>query len=68
MCAREKKCIFIRYLEYSKGYVLISEHDDGTITELESWDVVFLENEFPSITDVDKDICLYEINPVILIL
>lgn len=50
--ARGKKCIFIRYSKHSKGYVLISECDSGTITELESWDVIFLENECPSITDV----------------
>ena len=62
MGAKGKKCIFIRYPEHSKGYVLIGERDDGTITELESPDVIFLENEFPSITDVDKDIRLYEMN------
>ena len=37
----EKKCIFIRYLEQSKWYVLIDERDDETITELESRYVIF---------------------------
>lgn len=31
-----KKCIFIRYLEHSKGYVFISELEDGSITEIGS--------------------------------
>ena len=33
---RGRKCIFVRYSEHSKGYVLISEDEDGTTTELES--------------------------------
>ena len=58
----QKKCIFIRYPKHSKGYVLIGERDDRIITKLESRDVIFLEKEFPSITDDDKDIRLYEMN------
>ena len=45
---RGKKCIFIRYPEHSKGYVLIGEQPDRTVTEIESRDVVFIEDEFPS--------------------
>ena len=62
MGARGKNIFFIRYHEHSKGYILIGERYDGTITELEPRDVIFLENEFSSITDVDKDIRLYEMN------
>ena len=45
---RGKKCIFIRYLETSKGYVFIGERQDGTISEIESRDATFLETEFPT--------------------
>jgi hypothetical protein len=55
-----KKCIFIRYSEHSKGYVLIGEQPDGSITEVESRDVDFIENEFLSRGEVDKDLTLYE--------
>ena len=42
--------------------MFIGEHDDETITEIESRDVIFLENEFLSISKFDKDIHLYELN------
>ena len=42
--------------------MFIGEHDDGTITEIESRDVTFLKNEFLSISKVDNDIHLYELN------
>jgi transposase InsO family protein len=57
---RGKKCIFIKYSEHSKGYVLIGEQPDGSVTEMESRDVDFIENEFPSRGEVDKDLTLYE--------
>ena len=38
----KKKNIFIRYSEQSKGYVFISEHESGSVTEFESWDITFL--------------------------
>jgi len=31
-----KKCIFICYLSHSKGYVFLGEHEDGSVTEIES--------------------------------
>ena len=37
-----KKCIFIRYSKQSKGYVFIGENKDGTVTEVESRDIVFV--------------------------
>ena len=43
---RGKKCIFIRYLEYSKGYVFLGEEINGSVTEIESRCVVFLEDDF----------------------
>ena len=35
--------------------MFIGEHESGVVTELESQDVNFLENEFPSIKKIDKD-------------
>ena len=58
---RGKKCIFIRYSEHSKGYVFIGEHIDGGMTELESRDVTFIENEFPSKSDIDKSVQIEEL-------
>lgn len=46
--SRGRKGIFIRYPEHSKGYVMICEQPDGVMTEIESRDVEFIENEFPS--------------------
>ena len=55
-----RKCIFIRYTEHFKGYVFISDHEDGTITELESLNATFFEDNFPCISEIDKDLHLYE--------
>ena len=55
---RIRKFIFIRYNEHSKGYV--GEHEDRTVTELESWDVTFLEDDFPCTGEIDRDLHLYE--------
>ena len=57
---RGKKCVFIRYSEHSKGYVLIGEQPDGSVTELDSRDFDFIENEFPNICEVEKNLTLYE--------
>ena len=57
---RGKKCIFIRYSEHSKGYVLIGEQPNGSVIELESCDVDFIESEFPNIGEVEKILTLYE--------
>lgn len=38
---RGRKCIFIKYSKHSKGYVLIGEHYDGSIAEINSRDVDF---------------------------
>ena len=55
-----KKCIFIRYSETSKGFVFIGEKADGSVTELVSRDVVFLEEDFPVRGKVNKDFQFYE--------
>ena len=48
---KTSKKIFIRYLESSKGYVMYGEHSDGGMTEIESRDVNFIENDFPSTSE-----------------
>ena len=55
-----KKCIFIRYSESSKGYIFLGEDINGSITEIESRDVVFLEEDFPRRGEIDKDTHFYE--------
>lgn len=42
--------------------MFIGEHVDGTIAKIESRDVIFLENEFICISEVNKDIHLYDLN------
>lgn len=42
--------------------MFIGEYDDGTLTEIKSRDVTYLENEFLSSLEVDKNIHLYELN------
>ena len=58
---RGRKCVFIRYSEHSKGYVFIGEHEDGIVTELESWDATFLKDDFPCTGEIDRDLHFYEI-------
>ena len=59
---RGKKCIFIQYSENLKGFVFIGEDFNGRITEIESRDVTFLEDQFLVKDDVDKSHHLYEID------
>ncbi|KAK9108126.1 hypothetical protein Syun_024137 [Stephania yunnanensis] len=58
---RGKKSIFIRYSEHSKGYVFIGEHSSGSITEFESRDATFMENDFPTKGEITQSLSLYEI-------
>jgi hypothetical protein len=51
---RANKCIFIRYSNESKGYVMLGEHPNGGVTEIVSRDVKFMENDFPSRRDVGQ--------------
>ena len=55
-----RKCIFIRYSEHFKGYVFIGEHEDGIVTKLKSQNVTFLEDDFPCMGEIDRDLHLYE--------
>uniref|UniRef100_A0A2N9FM86 Integrase catalytic domain-containing protein n=1 Tax=Fagus sylvatica TaxID=28930 RepID=A0A2N9FM86_FAGSY len=58
---RARKHIFIRYSDSSKGYVMYGEHPNGGMTEIESRDIDFIETDFPSIGDANKDLDLYEL-------
>ena len=57
---RGKKCIFIRYFELSKGFMFVGEEADRRMTEIESRDVVFLEEDYPTRGKIEKDFQLYE--------
>ena len=41
--------------------MFIGEHIDGGMTELESRDVTFIENEFPRKGDIDKSVQIEEL-------
>uniref|UniRef100_A0A2N9FVA6 Integrase catalytic domain-containing protein n=1 Tax=Fagus sylvatica TaxID=28930 RepID=A0A2N9FVA6_FAGSY len=57
---RANKCVFIRYSDEFKGYVMLGEHPDGGVTEIMSHHVEFMENDFPSRGDVGQSLELYE--------
>ncbi|GAV76144.1 hypothetical protein CFOL_v3_19619 [Cephalotus follicularis] len=58
---RARKHIFIRYSDSSKGYVMYGEHPDGGgMTEVESRDVIFLENEYPNLGETSKNLNRFE--------
>ena len=52
--------VFIRYPEHSKGYVMFGEHLNNGVTEVDFRNVEFLEDEFPSVSEIKKDLKLYE--------
>ena len=58
---RARKHTFIRYPKGSKGYVMFCKHPDRGKTEVDSRDVNFIENDFPSISDVNESLDLYEL-------
>ena len=61
-----KKCIFIRYSESSKGYIFLGEDINGSVTETESRDVVFLEEDFPGQGEIDRDTHFYEMKDLVV--
>jgi len=44
--------VFLWYAEHAKGYVIYGEHSNGGITDVDSSNVDFLEDEFPSIGEI----------------
>ena len=63
---RGKKCIFMRYSELFKGFVFVGEKADGRVTEFESQDVVFLEDDYTTRGEIDKDFQFYEMEDPII--
>ena len=57
---RANKCVFIRYSDESKRYVMLGEHPDGGVTKIVSRDMEFMENDFPSRGDEGQSLELYE--------
>ena len=53
--------VLIRYPVHSKGYVMYWEHPNGSMTEIESRNIDFLEDEFPSVGEIKQDLQLYEL-------
>ena len=53
--------VFIRYAAYSKAYVMYGEQPNGDMTEIEFCNVDFLEDEYPSVGEIKKDLELYEL-------
>lgn len=59
--ALEKKVYLYKILKIFKGYVLLGEHSNGIVTEKESHNVDFIDNEFSSRDKVDRSLKLHEI-------
>ena len=59
---RAHKCIFIRHSNELKDYVILGEYPDGSVTEIKSQDVNFLEGKFPRRGEVDRNLGFYEMN------
>ena len=55
-----KKCIFTRYSKSSKGYIFLGEDINGSVIEIESGDVVFLQKDFLGQGEIDRDTHFYE--------
>ena len=53
--------VFVRYSEHSKGYVMFEEHLNGGIMEIDSRNIEFLDDEFPRVGEIKKDLKLYEL-------
>jgi len=58
---RATKMVFIWYPDQSKGYAMYGEHPNGGMTEVDSRNVDFLEDEFPSISEIKNDLASYEL-------
>ena len=58
--SKGKKCIFIRYSELFKGFVFVGEEANRRVTKSESRDVVFLEEDYHTRGEIDKDFQFYE--------
>ena len=53
--------MILRYPKHYKGYIMFGEHPNGSMTEIDSRNVEFLDDEFPSINKIKKDLAFYEL-------
>jgi len=53
--------VFIRYLPQFKRYVMYRERPNGGITEIDSCNVNFLEDELLTVGEVKKNVALFEL-------
>ena len=53
---RATMLVFHKNSTHSKGYVMYEEHPSDGMTEIESRNVDFLEDEFPTIGETKKDL------------
>jgi len=60
---RDTKMVFIGYPEHSNGYAMYGEDPNGGMTKVDSRNVEFLEDEFPSNGEINQDTTLYELPP-----
>ena len=58
---RTTKMVFIRYPKHSKGNVMYEKYPNSGMTEIDSHNVDFLEDELPSIREIKKNLKLYEL-------
>jgi len=58
---RATKMVFIRYPTHSKEYVLYGEYSNGGMTKIASCNIDFLEDEFPTIGGIKKNVELFEL-------
>jgi len=58
---RATKMVFIGYPKHSKGYVMYDNHHNGGMMKVDSHNVEFLEDEFPSIGEIKNDLALFEL-------
>jgi len=56
---RATKMVFMRYFAHFKGHVMCGKHPNGGMKKIDSRNVDFLEDEFPSIGEIKKNIELY---------
>ena len=55
-----------KILESSKVYIFLGEDINGSVTEIESQDVVFLEEDFPGRGEIDRDTHFYEMEDLVV--
>ena len=53
--------VFTIYPVQSKGQVVCGEHPNGGMIEINSCNVDFIEDEFPIIGEIKKDVKLFEL-------